>query len=256
VAEAHVALDRVSKTYGEGAEAVAALSEVTLSIDAGSFTAVVGPSGCGKSTMMLLVAGLLRCTTGAVMVAGRRIDAPVTDVGVVFQDPILLDWRNVLDNVLLQIDVRRRDRREYTPRAEALLRAVGVEAFAHRPPKELSGGMRQRVALCRALVHDPPLLLMDEPFGALDALTRERLASDLQRLWHERQKTVLFITHSIAEAVFLADRVIVMSSRPGRILRIIDIDLERPRRWDVQNSKSFVEYGAEIRQTFEQAGVL
>jgi NitT/TauT family transport system ATP-binding protein len=190
------------------------------------------------------------------MVAGRRVDSAVTDLGVVFQDPILLDWRNVLDNVLLQIDVRRRDRRAYTARAEELLRAVGVEAFAHRLPKELSGGMRQRVALCRALVHDPPLLLMDEPFGALDALTRERLASDLQRLWHERQKTVLFITHSIAEAVFLADRVVVMSARPGRILRIIDIDLGRPRRWDLQNSKRFTEYGAEIRETFERAGVL
>jgi NitT/TauT family transport system ATP-binding protein len=256
VADPYIVLDAVSKTYGEAGEAVAALSEVTLSVDAGSFTAVVGPSGCGKSTMMLLVAGLLRCTTGAVQVAGRRVDAPITDVGVVFQDPILLDWRNVLDNVLLQIDVRRLDRREFVPRAEELLRAVGVEAFARRGPKELSGGMRQRVALCRALVHDPPLLLMDEPFGALDALTRERLASDLQRLWHERQKTVLFITHSISEAVFLADRVVVMSSRPGRILRIIDVDLARPRRWDLQNSKSFLEYGAEIRQTFERAGVL
>jgi NitT/TauT family transport system ATP-binding protein len=255
-AAGYVVSESVSKTYGEPPNAVEALAAVGLKIDGGTFTAIVGPSGCGKSTLMLLVAGLLRPTSGRIFVAGREVSGPVTDVGIVFQDPTLLEWRTVFDNVLLQIDIRRLARPAYTEAAHHLLRSVGLDHFARRYPRELSGGMRQRAALCRALIHDPPLLLMDEPFGALDALTRERLASDLQRLWYERQKTVLFITHSISEAVFLADRVVVMSPRPGRVLDSLDVNLPRPRAWDIQQSKLFLEYTMAIRETFERAGVL
>jgi NitT/TauT family transport system ATP-binding protein len=252
----YIDIDRVQKVYATGQRATTALADVTLTVNAGEFAAVLGPSGCGKSTLMLLVAGLLRPTAGTIRVAGREVTSPVTDVGIVFQDPLLLEWRTALRNVMLQVDVRRLEEVIYRPKAQELLKSVGLGGFEDHRPRELSGGMRQRVGLCRALVHDPPLLLMDEPFGALDALTREQIAADLQTLWSERRKTVLFITHSIAEAVFLADRVIVMSSRPGRILRGFDIDLPRPRRWDLQQSARFVEYSVAIRETFRTAGVL
>jgi NitT/TauT family transport system ATP-binding protein len=251
-----VSVDRLRKVYGAGPDAVTALDQVSLGLRPGEFAVVVGPSGCGKSTLMLLVAGLLRPTSGRITVRDREVTGPVTQVGIVFQDPVLLEWRSVLENVMLQADVRRLEREVYRPRARELLKSVGLDGFEERWPRELSGGMRQRVALCRALVHDPPLLLMDEPFGALDALTRERLTLDLQTLWSARRKTVLFITHSITEAVFLADTVIVMSPRPGRILQVLSIDLPRPRCWDQQQSARFLEFSLAIRETFQAAGVL
>jgi NitT/TauT family transport system ATP-binding protein len=190
---------------------------------------LVGRSGCGKSTLLRIVAGLLEPTSGSVTIDGAPVTAPRRDVSVMFQRPALLPWRNVIDNVLLPVEIHRLDRRAYRRRAHDLLELVGLDAFATRRPWELSGGMQQRVALCRALVAEPRILLMDEPFAALDALTREELGLELQRIWSEHRATILFVTHSIEEAVLLADRVVVMSARPGRIRRIVPVDLPRPR---------------------------
>ena len=194
-------------------------------------------------------------TSGTITVAGKRVDSPQTDVGIVFQEAIMLDWRDVLANVMLQIDIRKLDRAKYEPIARNLLKATGLEGFETKKPYELSGGMRQRVSICRALVHGPSMLMMDEPFGALDALTREQISMDIQRLWMETRKTALHITHSIPEAVLLADRVVVMGPRPGRIVEIIDIDLPRPRRLD-QLPERFHEYSTRIRNIFKSKGVL
>jgi NitT/TauT family transport system ATP-binding protein len=190
---------------------------------------LVGRSGCGKSTLLRIVAGLLEPTGGRVTIAGTPVTGPRRDVSLMFQRPALLPWRNVIENVLLPVEVHRLDRRAYRRRAHDLLELVGLDAFATRSPWELSGGMQQRVALCRALVVEPRILLMDEPFAALDALTREELGLELQRIWSEHRATILFVTHSIEEAVLLADRVVVMSARPGRIRRVVPVDLPRPR---------------------------
>ena len=226
---AYVEIAGVGKTYRRDGRETHALEHIDLSIGAGEFVAIVGPSGCGKSTLLRLVAGLHLPTSGEVRVDGRMVDRPQTNLGIVFQSPVLLDWRTALSNVLVQVELRGIDPREYRDRAHELLAQVGLAEFADRYPHELSGGMRQRVAIARALIHDAPLLLMDEPFGALDALTREQMRLDLEALWLATRKTVLFITHSIDEAVLLADRVVVMSPRPGRIERVLDIDLPRPR---------------------------
>jgi NitT/TauT family transport system ATP-binding protein len=194
-------------------------------------------------------------TAGEITIGERRVDRPQTDVGIVFQEAILLDWRDVLSNVMLQIDIRRMDRATYEPVARHLLRSTGLQGFEEKKPYELSGGMRQRVSICRALVHDPPLLLMDEPFGALDALTREQISMDIQRVWMEKRKTAIHITHSIPEAVLLADRVVVMSPRPGRIVEIIEVDLPRPRRLD-RLPQRFNDYAGRIREIFKSKGVL
>jgi NitT/TauT family transport system ATP-binding protein len=246
----------VSKVYQTRDGAVLALDRVSLELRRGEFLAVVGPSGCGKSTLLLLIAGLLPPSSGTIQVAGRRVEGPYTDLGIVFQDAVLFEWRRVLDNLLLPIEFRGLDRGRYRARAEELLAAVGLQGFERKYPHELSGGMRQRAALCRALIHDPPLLLMDEPFGALDALTRDQMNLDLQTLWEQQEKTVLFITHSIPEAVFLADRVVVMSPRPGRVEAVLDVDLPRPRAFDVRETPEFGRHTREIRRLFEAQGVL
>ncbi|MBI4277462.1 MAG: ABC transporter ATP-binding protein, partial [Armatimonadetes bacterium] len=226
---ASVALEVLSVEYRGRREPVLALSPLTLRVECGEFVSIIGPSGCGKSTLLKVVAGLLPPTRGAAAINGASVDRPFPGAGVVFQEPVLLDWRTVLGNVMLQADVRRLDRGVYEPRARDLLRRVGLEDFADRRPYELSGGMRQRVSICRALLHDPSLLLMDEPFGALDALTREQMAEDLQRLWMDLGMTVLFVTHIISEAVLLSDRVLVLSARPGRLLADVRVELPRPR---------------------------
>ena len=251
-----VRVDAASKTYVTTSGAIPALEDVTLDVDDGEFVSILGPSGCGKSTLMLMIAGLLTPSAGDIRVAGRPVTRPQTDVGIVFQNPVLLDWRTVLRNVLLQVEARGLDLTVHRAKALALLRSVGLEGFEDRYPFELSGGMRQRTAICRALIHDPPLLLMDEPFGALDALTREQMRVDIERIWLERRKTVVFITHSIPEAVLLSDRVVVMSPRPGRIDGILDIDLPRPRRLEVQELPRFAEYLRAITDLFRARGVL
>ena len=224
--ETFIEIDHV--TFGYDASRTI-LNDLSLKFERGKVTSILGGSGCGKTTLMRLVAGLVPATTGRIAIAGTKGDGPHTGLGIVFQAATLLDWRTVLGNVLLQLELRGLDPKAYEARAIALLKAVGLGDFTGALPRELSGGMKQRAAIVRALVHDPKILLMDEPFGALDALTREQMRLDLEALWLATRKTVLFITHSIDEAVLLADRVVVMSPRPGRIERIIDVGLPRPR---------------------------
>ena len=235
---------------------IPALDRVSLALDDGEFLSIVGPSGCGKSTLMLIAAGLVMPTSGAVRIGGVQVTKPYANVGVAFQDPTLYEWRRVLENVLLPVEIQRRELGPFRQRARELLGLVGLEGFERKYPFELSGGMRQRVALCRALVHDPPLLLLDEPFGALDALSRDQLNVELQSIWQRNRKTVLLITHSIQEAVFLSDRVVVMSPRPGRVGKIICIDLPRPRTFDLAEAPEFGGYVRRIREVFESWGVL
>ena len=251
-----IGIERVSQVFRREAMVTHALDEVDLEIAAGEFVAIVGPSGCGKSTLLKIVAGLLERTGGRVTIDGREVRGPVTELGIVFQSPVLLDWRNIVDNVLIQVELRGLDRRRYVDRANELLVKVGLGEFARSMPRELSGGMRQRAAIVRSFIHDPPLLMMDEPFGALDALTREQMRIDLEKLWLERRHTTLFITHGIAEAVALADRVVVMTPRPGRIDRVIEIDLPRPRNKAVITSPAFAAYCDAITETFMRRGVI
>ena len=253
---AGIAIRDVTKTYRTGTGDTLALDSFSLDIAEGEFVAIVGPSGCGKSTLLRLVSGLIGASSGSIDVAGRRVAGPLTDVGIVFQQPILLDWRDVLGNVLFHIDMRGLDVKQYEPKARALLKQVGLADFADKRPYELSGGMRQRAAIARALVHEPPLLIMDEPFGALDALTREQMRLDLERLWMETKKTVIFITHSIDEAVLLADRVVVMSPRPGRIETVLTIDMPRPRGFDGRRHPEFGVKSDAITEIFLKRGVL
>jgi NitT/TauT family transport system ATP-binding protein len=246
----------VSKTFGEGDARVHAVDQVSFSARRGEFVSILGPSGCGKSTMMMLASGLIPATTGTIEIHGRPVLEPYTDLGIVFQQDLLMDWRRVLGNVLVQPEFRGLRARDFEARAMELLKLVGLAGFEDKYPCELSGGMRQRVSICRALVHDPELLLMDEPFGALDALTRDQMNLDLQRIWHENRKTVLFVTHSIAEAVFLSDRVFVMAPRPTRILEDIAIDLPRPRNLQVRETPEFGAYCQDITRLFYQMGIL
>ncbi|MGH2341710.1 ABC transporter ATP-binding protein [Segnochrobactraceae bacterium EtOH-i3] len=247
-------LDKVYPTRDAGA--VHALSAIDLDIARGSFVTIVGPSGCGKSTLLKILAGILKRTSGRVEIAGRNLDGPSRDLGVVFQAPVLLPWRTVLENVLVPAEVQGLDREKSRARAHALLEMVGLHGFADKYPRELSGGMQQRVGICRALIHEPAFLLMDEPFGALDAMTRETMNLELLRIWQENRTTVMLVTHSIPEAVFLADRVVVMTPRPGRIAEILDVDLPRPRRLAMFNTPDFGAYVSAIRRHFNTEGGL
>jgi NitT/TauT family transport system ATP-binding protein len=233
-------IDAASKTYRtrRGGD-VTALSDVTLDIAADEFVTLVGPSGCGKTTLLKMLAGLVPVSTGSIALQGHAIRGPSRHVGLVFQAPVLMPWRSVLDNVLLPVEILRLDRARYLARARDLLRLVGLDGFEHQFQRELSGGMQQRVAICRALIADPRVLLMDEPFGALDALTREVLSFELLRIWETDRKTVVFVTHSISEAVLLADRVVVMTPRPGRVADVLRVDLPRPRTSDMAFSPPF-----------------
>ena len=251
-----ITVDQVVKVYETKAGPVHALGPVDLAVRDGEFVSIVGPSGCGKSTLLLLVAGLLDCSEGQIRVGGSAVLGPRTDVGIVFQTPALAEWRDILGNVLLQVEMRRLRVGAYKDRARELLAAVGLEEFERRYPFELSGGMQQRTAFCRALVHDPPLILMDEPLGALDALTRDQLRTDLERLWMTTGETVLFVTHSITESVQLADRVVVMGPRPGLIERVVTIDLPHPRTIEVRESQLFQQYVHDITEIFFRRGVL
>ncbi|HXT82248.1 MAG TPA: ABC transporter ATP-binding protein [Acetobacteraceae bacterium] len=247
-----IELDRVQKRFG----AVEALAPVDFSIADGEFISVVGPSGCGKSTLLRLVAGLVPLTAGQVRVDGQPIRGPVTDLGIVFQQPVLLEWRTALQNVLFQVEIRGRPAAPFRARAMELLEQVGLKQFANSYPHQLSGGMRQRVAIARGLLHEPGLLLMDEPFGALDALSREQMRLDLEAIWMRRRMTVIFVTHSIDEAVLLADRVMVMSPRPGRIEQVLEVDLPRPRGLPARRAPGFLRIEERITDIFLSRGVL
>ena len=253
---AFIDIRAVNKRYDSAdGVGVQALSSVTLQIEEGQFVSLLGPSGCGKTTLMMIVAGLAQATQGEVRIGGREIRAPYTDLGIVFQNAELLEWRNALQNILLQIEIRKLPTRDYVDAARELLANVGLKDFEKKFPDELSGGMKQRVALCRALVHDPDILLMDEPFGALDAMTRDQMNADVQPLWMEKRKTAILVTHSIDEAVFMSDRVIVMSARPASIAEDIAIDLPRPRKLEVRDTPEFNAYTGRIRKLFKQMGV-
>jgi NitT/TauT family transport system ATP-binding protein len=246
----------VEKVYQTSSGPIQALTDINLNVDAGEFIAIVGPSGCGKSTLLALASGLDFPEKGEVTLSGQRIASPVTEVGIVFQSDVLLDWRRVLDNVVIQAEMRGLKREPYEEKARQLLSNVGLAGFEEKYPYELSGGMRQRVSICRALVHDPPLLLMDEPFGALDAITREQMVVDLHDIWQKSRKSVLFVTHDIQEAIILADRVVVMTPRPGRIAEIMDVDLPHPRTPETMQTKRFAELAGHVRHLFEEHGVL
>ena len=246
----------LTQVFRRGPTSTHALDRVSLDVRQGEFLAVVGPSGCGKSTLLRMIAGLLNPVSGEVSLNRKPVRGPQTELGIVFQSPVLLEWRTVLDNVLLQLELRDLDPAPYRSRARELLAQVGLAEFGDRYPRELSGGMKQLAAIVRALIHDPPLLLMDEPFGALDALTREQMRIDLEALWAQTRKTVVFITHSIDEAVLLADRVVVMSPRPGRIEREIPIALPRPRGLDARKHPAFLAATDMVQKIFLARGVL
>ena len=233
-----------------------ALKSVSLQVRRGEFVSLLGPSGCGKSTLLMIIGGLLPPSAGEVLVQGLPVRQAQTDLGIVFQDPVLLEWRTSVENVMLQVEARRLDRSAYLPRARQLLDSVGLQGFEDKHPFELSGGMRQRVSICRALVHRPQLLLLDEPFGALDALTRDQMNLDLQKMWLQDPITVVLVTHSIPEAVFLSDRVFVMSRRPGTVDAVVDVKLPRPRGLQTQEEPEFIRYVHEIKQRFTLQGVI
>jgi NitT/TauT family transport system ATP-binding protein len=251
-----IVVRHLSKRYGTADGGVDALHDIDFAVRDGEFMSIVGPSGCGKSTLLKILAGLMPASEGEALLNDVPIAGPRRDIGVVFQSPVLFPWRNVLGNVLLPVDVQRLGRERMTARALDLIKLVGLQGFERRYPWELSGGMQQRVALVRALIHDPALLLMDEPFGALDALTREAMNVELQRIWLERRKTVVFVTHSTAEAVFLADRVLVMTPRPGRIADLLAVDFPRPRSIDIMNTDAFGTHVRRIRGALNAGGGL
>ena len=243
-----IQIENVSKIYRtQENEFVPAVAEVSLEVKEKEFVTLVGPSGCGKSTILKLVSGLIPVTGGTIRVREQLVQEPFPDVGFVFQQPVLLPWRTVLGNILFSIEMLGNKAKEFGNRAGDLIKLAGLEGFENKYPRELSGGMQQRVAICRALIHDPSLLLMDEPFGALDAMTREEMSFELLRIWEERRKTILFVTHSIPEAILLADRVVVMTPRPGKIERIFEIDLPRPRVYEMEFNERFKVLNSEIR---------
>jgi NitT/TauT family transport system ATP-binding protein len=244
----------LSKRFGSEADSVLALKNINCTIERGNFVSVVGPSGCGKSTLLRIVAGLLPYSEGNVQMDGQPIVGTRRDVGVVFQNSILLPWRTVLQNVMLPAEVLGLDVKASRERAMMLLNMVGLAGFENKHPLQLSGGMQQRASIARALLHDPKILLMDEPFGALDAMTREQMNLELQRIWAESRKTVILITHSIPEAIFLGDVVFVMTPRPGSLERIIRIDLPRPRNMDMMSMPGFADAAHEIRELFNHTG--
>ncbi len=247
----HLSIKDLSVVYQTRRGTTPAIDRLSVNVGKGEFVAVLGPSGCGKSTLLQIIAGLLRPSSGSASLGGREITSPRHDVGVVFQTPTLLPWKTILDNVMMPIAALRLPQEQYRQRARELLELVGLEAFADHYPRELSGGMQQRVSIARGLIHDPAVLLMDEPFAALDAMTREEMSVELQSLWLKAKKSILFITHSIPEAVFLADRVVVLSSRPARVQEIVDVPLPRPRPMEIMGDPRFGEIANHLRSLFK-----
>ena len=248
-----IVVEDVCRNFTSGGKIVDALERVSFEIQTGEFVSIVGPSGCGKSTLLKILSGLLPASSGKIVVSGKAVNQPLENVGMVFQAPVLLKWRPVVGNILLPVEFAKLNVASHLERARSLINLVGLEGFEEMYPHQLSGGMQQRVSLCRALVTDPQLLLMDEPFGALDAMTRDELDLELLRLWGEKKKTVLFVTHSIQEAVFLSDRVLVMSARPGKLLEMLRIDLPRPRTLEMMSSLGFGQYTLRIRSLLASA---
>jgi len=252
-----IAISGLSKTFATlQGDRIEALIDINVAISAGSFATIVGPSGCGKSTLLRILAGLIPASAGSVEIAGQKVAGPRKDIGMVFQSSILLPWRTVLDNVMLPAEILGIPRDRARSRAQELLRMVHLEGFDNKYPQELSGGMQQRASIARALLHDPAILLMDEPFGALDAMTREQMNLELQRIWQESGKTVILVTHSIPEAVFLGDDVLVMTPRPGRLAQVLPVALPRPRGLDGMATPEFGALTREIRLLLQQKGTL
>jgi NitT/TauT family transport system ATP-binding protein len=242
----------VRKVYGAGtAAAVEAVSTVSFTVPHGQFVAILGPSGCGKSTLLMMVGGLETVSSGSIIVNGEPMTGPRTSIGIMFQDPTLLPWKSALDNVLFPVRVLKRSMDDYRQTAYGLLQQVGLDGFEHKRPHELSGGMRQRVAICRTLVYDPEVLLMDEPFSALDAISRDEMNELLLDLWQQFTKTALFVTHSIREAVLLADRVLVMTKRPATIVEDLAIPFARPRSIALGENRKFNEICRHLRERIE-----
>ncbi|MEY4213368.1 MAG: ABC transporter ATP-binding protein [Burkholderiaceae bacterium] len=250
---AFIQLDQVGKTYRTRTGPVHAVAQASFDVRQGEFVSLLGPSGCGKSTLLMMVAGLEQPSAGGLRFKGQAIEGPRSDNGIIFQDATLLPWKSVIDNVLFPIDILKRPRADYEARALELIARVGLRGFERKKPHELSGGMRQRVAICRALIHDPPVLLMDEPFSALDAITRDQMNIVLAEMLETYNKTVLFVTHSIREAVYLSDRVLVMSGRPSTITLDLAIDFPRPRSPDIEDAPRFRELVRVLRESIEHA---
>lgn len=254
-----VELRQVGLTYGEGQDATLALAEATMSIAKGEFVAVVGPSGCGKSTLMKLVTGLIPPSRGEVHVAGQKVGGPIKGVGMAFQNPTLMPWRTTRDNVMLPLEIAqphrsrlRAEKAAYVDKVEKLLASVGLGEFGAKFPWQLSGGMQQRTNVCRALIHEPELMMLDEPFGALDAFTREELWAIMQDLWLQRRFTAILVTHDLREAAFLADTIVVMSKRPGRIIQVKRVDLARPRTLETTFEPAFIDIVHELRERISE----
>jgi NitT/TauT family transport system ATP-binding protein len=251
-----IELSNVTKVFGTGDTAVHAFGPASMTIGDGEFISFLGPSGCGKSTLMLMIAGLLDLTDGTISLAGQTVAGPQTDIGIMFQDNTLVPWRTVRGNIELQLEMRGLDPNKHKEAIEDLLRSVHLDDFQTRFPHELSGGMQQRAAFCQAMVHRPKTMLLDEPLGKLDAMTRENIRRDLQELWMQKRPTVVFVTHSIEEAIQLSTRVAVITPRPGKIDRIIDIDLPFPRDFEVKGSAKFTGYVRETQEIFRNYGVI
>jgi NitT/TauT family transport system ATP-binding protein len=244
---AAVSVEGLTQTF----ERRTVIERLSFDVRENEFLSIVGPSGCGKSTTLRILAGLVRPTSGTVLARGREVAGPLPDAAMVFQSPVLLPWRRTIANILFTAEMAGRDRAAYRGRAEELARLAGLEGFERSYPHELSGGMQQRVSICRALLLDPALLLMDEPFGALDILTRERMGFELQRIWSATKNTVVFVTHSINEAVWLSDRILVMTARPGTVKGIVPVELARPRSSETLKDRRFVELTAVVRDLVE-----
>jgi NitT/TauT family transport system ATP-binding protein len=251
-----IELEGVQKVFGSGPGALHAFGPVDLKIEKGEFVSLLGPSGCGKSTLMLMIAGLLDPSGGRIAIDGRSVDGPQTNIGIMFQDNTLVPWRTVRGNIELQLELRGLAPTAHRASVDELLSSVHLEDFQHRYPHELSGGMQQRAAFCQALVHQPATMLLDEPLGKLDAMTREAIRTDLQALWMQRHPTVVFVTHSIEEAIQLSTHVAIVTPRPGRIERIISVDLPYPRDFEVKSSPQFIGYVRQAQEIFRGYGVL
>jgi NitT/TauT family transport system ATP-binding protein len=249
----YIEVKNLSKTYGDGRSGVCALEDVSFIVNEGEFVVLVGPSGCGKTTILKVLTGLIPQTSGSVIVGGNEVKGPQPDIGIVFQIPALLPWRKVVGNVMLPIEVLKLKQKEYSEKAHDLIKLTGLKGFENNYPWELSGGMQQRVSICRALIHDPKLLIMDEPFGALDAFTREQMNLELLRIWSETKKTILLVTHNILESVFLADRVVVLSQRPSRVTETVEVRIRRPRDLEMQTTDEFGNYVVTIRQAIDRS---